>query len=374
MAKILIVDDNPEFRKSLSEVLFSTGYEVIEAATGEAAIDIFEKSAPDLIISDLLMPGIDGFELCRYVRGSESSSNTPFIFCSGFFPEKEQQELSSLLDVDDFFDKPVDFDSLPPAIKRNLEKLTSSNKSYDDGNKKEFFSSAHADLVQSKLWSAVEQEREQRARAEALVSQLEKNLEGFVAAVAKAVEARDPYTAGHQRRVSTLACAIARELGLPEEVIKGIKLGAIIHDIGKIYVPSELLVKPSVLTSIEFEMIKSHTKVGYEILSGIDFPWPIAEMAYQHHERINGSGYPRGLKGDEIILEARVITVADVAEAMMSHRPYRAALGEPSALEEIKSNRGVLYDADVVDCCIKVFDQKFTFEEEVPADKEVTER
>jgi len=373
MVKILIVDDNPAFRKSLSEVLVSSGYGVDEAATGEAAIKILEKSVPDLIISDLLMPGIDGFELCRHVRGSKKMPNIPFIFCSGFFPEKEQEELSRLLAVDDFFDKPVDFDRLLPAIKRNLEKTSPKDEKQVDSYEA-FFSTSHADLVQSKLWSAVEQERKQRARAEALVVQLQKNLEGFIASVAKAVEARDPYTAGHQRRVSTLASAIAEEMGLDEHVITGIKLGAIIHDIGKIYVPSELLVKPSALSSIEFEMIKTHAKVGYDILSGIDSPWPIAEMSYQHHERINGSGYPRGLKDGEIILEARVISVADVVEAMMSHRPYRAALGEEAAIEEIKANRGVLYDADAVDSCLGIFERGFSFEEDVPSDNETVER
>ena len=369
MAKILVVDDNVAFRKSLNEVLMSSGYTVDEAGTGEEAIHILEKSTPDLIISDLLMPGVDGFELCRYVRGSESLPNIPFIFCSGFFPQKDQEELSKLLEVDDFFDKPVDFEQLLPAIERNLKKSsTASEKHVDDSES--FFSNAHADLVQSKLWSAIEQERKQRARAEALVARLEKNLESFIASVAKAVEARDPYTAGHQRRVATLATAIAEEMGLDETRITGVKLGAIIHDIGKIYVPAELLVKPTTLSSIELEMIKTHSKVGYDILKGIDSPWPIAEIAYQHHERIDGSGYPRALKDGEIILEARVVTVADVVEAMLSHRPYRAALGGAAAIEEIKTNRGTLYDADAVDACLKLFERGFSFEE----DKETTER
>ena len=361
MAKILIVDDNSVFRESLAEVLVSNGYTVEAAATGEAAIDILAKSAPDLIISDLLMPGIDGFELCRYVRSSKTLPNIPFIFCSGFFPQKEQEDLSRLLAVDDFFDKPVDFEKLLSAINRNLKKASSKNDGYIESDK-EFFSEAHADLVQSKLWSALERERRQTARAESLVLQLEKNLESFIASVAKAVEARDPYTAGHQRRVAMLAVAIAEEMGLNENTVVGIKFGASIHDIGKIYVPSELLVKPAALSSLEFEMIKTHPKVGHDILSGIDSPWPIADIAYQHHERINGSGYPQGLKGSEIILEARVIAVADLMEAIMSHRPYRASLGDEAALEEIRVNRGILYDESVVDACLKVFERGFSFE------------
>ena len=363
MAKILIVDDNLEFRNTLAEVLVSRGYTVEEAATGEAAIEHLEKSAPELIISDLLMPGIDGFELCRYVHDSRTLPDIPFIFCSGFFPRKEQQELSELLAVDDFFDKPVDFECLLSAIKRNLEK----GFSRDNRDDEEFFSSTHSELVHSKLWSAVEEERKQRKRAEALVIQLQKNLEGFIASVAKAVEARDPYTAGHQRRVSMLATAIAEEMRLDDHTIDGIRLGAMIHDIGKISVPAELLVKPATLSSIEFDMIKAHTKVGYDILSGIESPWPIAEIAYQHHERLNGSGYPRELTDGEIILESRVVMVADTMEAMSSHRPYRPSLGEEAAIEEIKRNRGVLYDEDVVDACLSVFERGFSFEAETPA-------
>jgi HD-GYP domain-containing protein (c-di-GMP phosphodiesterase class II) len=264
-----------------------------------------------------------------------------------------------LLAVEDFFDKPVHFDQLLKAIATNLNR--SSGQVDDKSNREEFFSDAHANLVQSKLWSAVEQEREQRNRAEALVVQLQKNLEGFIASVAKAVEARDPYTAGHQRRVSILACAIAKDMGLKDEIITGIKFGAFIHDIGKIYVPSDLLVKPSAISPIEFEMIKTHTVVGHDIPEGIDSPWPIADIAYQHHERIDGSGYPRGLKGDEILLESKVVSVADVVEAMMSHRP---SLGKSAAIAEIEKNRGVLYDSDVVDSCLRVIHHGFLFEQE----------
>jgi len=357
MAKILVVDDNREWREGLSELLSDCGHTVALASDGEKAIRLLDKASFDLIISDLLMPGIDGFQLCRYVRDSKTLPNIPFIFCSGFFPINEQKELSELLAVEDFFDKPVDFDLLLAAVQRNLNRAShlSEGDESDDHNGSSF-SKAHGELVHSKLWSAVERERKHREMAEELAIRMKKNLEAFISAVSKALEARDPYTAGHQRRVAKLACAIARVMNLSEEQITGIHFGSLIHDIGKIHIPSEILTKPSRLTELELEMVKSHAEVGHQILKEIDFPWPIAEVAHQHHERIDGSGYPQGLKGDTIILEARIVAVADVIEAMASHRPYRPGLGIDAAIEEITRNRAILYDPDVVDACLPLLE------------------
>jgi len=373
MYKILIVDDNQVWRESLSEMLEESGYTTSMAATGEEAVRLLESGEPyDLIVSDLLLPGMDGFELCRYVRESSSLPKVPFIFCSGFFPAEEQKSLAKLLEVEEFFDKPVDFDQMFAVIEKILSK--NDDKEESGPGKGQAFSKAHTELIQSKLWKAVERERRQKEVAEALALQLKKNLESFIAAVAKAVEARDPYTAGHQRRVAMLADAIGRELSLSSEQLNAIHFGSLIHDIGKVHVPSELLVKPTALSEIEFEMIKTHAEVGYDILKDIDSPWPIAEIAYQHHERVNGTGYPRGLKGDEIIPEAKVVIVADVVEAMMSHRPYRAALGEDAAIKEITRNRGEFYDSGAVDACLRVFEKGFQFDEQTPSDAETTER
>jgi putative nucleotidyltransferase with HDIG domain len=175
---------------------------------------------------------------------------------------------------------------------------------------------------------------------------------------ARAVEVKDPYTSGHQRRVADLARTIAMEMGHPEEVIDGIRMGAIVHDIGKLLMPAEFLNKPAKLSEMEFNQIKKHAQAGYDILKDIDFPWPIARMVWQHHERADGSGYPLGLKGEEILPEARILAVADVVETMTSHRSYRPAPGLEKALEEIQANRGILYDAAVVDACIRIFTEK----------------
>jgi PAS domain S-box-containing protein/putative nucleotidyltransferase with HDIG domain len=191
---------------------------------------------------------------------------------------------------------------------------------------------------------------------------IQRRLEETVNALASMTEKRDPYTAGHQQRVTQLARAIAEEMGLSESRVEGTVVAATLHDIGKIYEPAEILSKPDILTEIEMLMMKVHPDVAYEILKNIDFPWPVARIVRQHHERYDGSGYPDGLKGEEILLESRIIAVADVVEAMASHRPYRSALGIEQALDEIITHRGILYDPSVVDACLRVFgEQGFAF-------------
>jgi PAS domain S-box-containing protein len=184
---------------------------------------------------------------------------------------------------------------------------------------------------------------------------LQKNMLQTVEAIASIVEMRDPYTSGHQARVAKLAQAIAYQMGLPAEQIRAIRLAGVVHDLGKISVPAEILSKPGRLNDIEFSLIKMHSQAGYDILKGIDFSWPIAQTVLQHHERMDGSGYPQGLKGEEILLDARILSVADIVEAMFSHRPYRPGLGIEAALGEITRARGTQYDPQVVDACVALF-------------------
>jgi len=186
-------------------------------------------------------------------------------------------------------------------------------------------------------------------------SALRASLEDTLAAIAAALEMRDPYTAGHERRVAELATALASKVGLNEEDSHSLYLAGIVHDIGKIKIPSEILVKPGKLSEIEYSLVKEHASAGYEILQHIDFPWPIAEIVRQHHERLDGSGYPQGLKMGEILYRSRILAVADVVESMASHRPYRPSLGIDAALDEIESGKGIRYDASVVDACIDLF-------------------
>jgi PAS domain S-box-containing protein len=195
--------------------------------------------------------------------------------------------------------------------------------------------------------------------------QLRDMLVQTIHSMALTVEKRDPYTAGHQGRVADLAVAIGHELGLSEHSIQGLRLGSMIHDIGKIYIPAEILNRPGRLTPQEMALIRTHPEVGYDIVKDIDFIWPVKEVILQHHERPDGSGYPGGLKGDEIALEARIVAAADVMEAISSHRPYRPALGVERGLEEIRKGRGARYDPDVVDACLGLFAEKrFAFRAE----------
>ncbi len=182
--------------------------------------------------------------------------------------------------------------------------------------------------------------------------------------MSKFVEIKDPYTYGHQQRVGALSRRIAQNMGLPEDQIEAIEIASLLHDIGKVMLPSEIMTKPGKLTEQEFGLIKGHAENGYEILKEIDFGRPIAEIVRQHHERLDGSGYPNGIKNDEILLEARIMAVADVVEAMMSFRPYRPALGLEAALDEIKKNSGRLYDKEVVNHCIRILESGFMFQDD----------
>jgi putative nucleotidyltransferase with HDIG domain len=196
------------------------------------------------------------------------------------------------------------------------------------------------------------------------LKQLEKSLGDTIKAMSRIVETRDPYTAGHQDKVARLAAAIAEKMNLSEEQIRGIQMAGFIHDIGKMYIPGEILSKPGKLSSIEMQLIKTHSQTGYDIIKDIEFPWPVARIILEHHERMDGSGYPNGVLNNDILPEARIIAVADVVDAMASHRPYRPTLGIGAALGEIEKNRGVLYDSGAVDACLMLFrEEGFQLEE-----------
>ena len=224
------------------------------------------------------------------------------------------------------------------------------------------YPSGHTSLDGKKIYLHVARDITQSKKAEEdlkiSLQKLTKLTQSVIQAITLTVEKRDPYTAGHQQRVSKLSAAIAREMGFTPEQTEGMRVASLVHDIGKITIPIEILSKPGKISIHEMNIIKTHSQVGYEILEGIEFPWPVAQIIYQHHERINGSGYPQSLTGDSIITEAKILALADVVEAMSHHRPYRQALGIEKALIEITVNKGILYDPEVVDTCLKLFTRK----------------
>ncbi len=317
--KVLVVDDTPASLKLLTELLQAEGYEVRSAISGELALHAATINPPELILLDIRMPVMDGFEVCRRLKAQSATCDVPVIFVSSLSETNEKVEGFELGAVD-FVTKPYQREELLIRVRTHLEMARLRNRL-------EF-------LVDERT------------------NELRFSMLAFVTALASTVEMRDPYTAGHQRRTAQLATAIAKQLLLPDNQIEGLNLAGVMHDIGKIRIPAEILCKPGRLDEIEFALIKLHPETGYEILKHIDFPWPIARTVLEHHERLDGTGYPHGLKGDEILLEAKILAVADVVEAMISHRPYRAGLGVDAAIDEISRHRGVLYEPTVVDACL----------------------
>ena len=329
--RVLVVEDSEDDTLLLVRLLQRGGYEVTyeRVETAAAVNEALDKQVWDIIIADYSIPGFNGLtalELCK-----ERGLDVPFIIVSGTIGEDVAVEAMKA-GAHDYI------------LKHNLARLVPA--------------------VQRELREAEVRQKRKQAE-EALQRSYDQLRETFIAtvnALASTVEMKDPYTAGHQRWVTRLACAIAKEMNLSEEQIEGIRMAGLIHDIGKINIPAEILTKPGHLSEIQYNMVKIHPQVGCDILKEIKFPWPVAEIVLQHHERMDGSGYPQGFSGTEILLEARILAVADVVEAMASYRPYRAAHGIEKALDEISRNKGTLYDPDVVDVCLKLFEQGFRFD------------
>ena len=276
----------------------------------------------DIILADYSVPGFDGIDALEISQ--KINPFIPFIFVSGAMKEELAIECLKKGATDYVFK--THLNRLIPSIIRALKESK--------------------EIKRRKI--AEEKVRESFER-------LSKVFNEVVVALSNIAEKRDPYTAGHQKNVSKLSTEIARNMGLSYEAIEGLRIASILHDIGKVYVPSEILNKPGRLTELEFGILKTHPQVGYEIIKDIEFPWPVAEIVLQHHEKIDGSGYPKGLIGYDILLESKILTVADVIEAMSSHRPYRAALGIDMALNQIAVNRGIFYEPSIVDCCLDIF-------------------
>ncbi|MCX8023409.1 MAG: response regulator [Syntrophorhabdaceae bacterium] len=496
MKKALIVDDDKDNLYFLEVLLKSKGFEVYLASNGAQALEIAKRNPPDIVISDILMPVMDGFSLCRKWKTDVMLKDIPFIFYTATYTDPKDEKFALSLGADIFIIKPKDpfewddilnsiilekqkglkplgeemeffrqyneilFKKLEKkimdlenahkkltiqddALQRNEKFLESIVENIPDmifvkevenlnfvmfnrageellgysreeligKNDYDFFPKEQADFFTAKdrevlaskqlvdipeetiktknlgerilhtkkipiiekegrycfLMGISEDITEHKRAEESLreaMEKLKKMFSSIIKVISTIIEFRDPYTAGHQSRVGKIACALAKEIGFPDDRAENIYMAGNIHDIGKISIPAEILSKPSQLTSIEMALIKTHPQSGYSILKDVELPYPVKDMILQHHERLDGSGYPYGLKGDDILIESKILAVSDVVEAISSHRPYRPACGIEVALDEIEKNRGILYDENVVDGCVKLFRERgFTYDD-----------
>jgi putative two-component system response regulator len=317
---IILLEDEPTDAELVERALRKGNLKFVTRRAENKAgfMQALSEGKPDIVLSDYKLPDFNGLAAVKAVR--EKYPDVPVIVVTGCIGDEAAVELIKS-GANDY------------VLKDRLARLPYA--------------------VERALAEAAEHRERQRAQ-----HALQQSLKSTIVALASTMELRDVYTAGHQRRVSELAAAIATEMGLPDKQIEGITIGAALHDLGKMMVPLEILSKPGRLMPIEYQLVQSHAQAGYDVLKPIDFPWPIADMVQQHHERLDGTGYPHGLRDNEITLEAKVLAVADVVESMMSHRPYRPGLGIDVALAEIEKGKGQIYDSTAVDACVKLFREK----------------
>ena len=321
--RILLIEDDQGDARLIKEMLNDAGmtsFDVVEARTLKEGLRGLQEQPLDIVVLDLGLPDSQGLNTLKELF--PHSKGTAVVVLTGLADETAGM-LAVQHGAQDYLIKgQIDGALLGRAMRYALERKRSEQK-----------------LQQS-------------------YEKLKTVLEETVHALASAVGKRDPYTASHQIRVTELACAIAEEMGLSKDLIDGLRIAGLLHDIGKIAVPTEILSKPTKLTQAEFSIVKTHSQVGCDIIKSIEFPWPVAQIVLQHHEKLNGSGYPRGLRGNDILLEARILSVADVVEAMASHRPYRPSLGLDVALNDVASNQGTLYDPNVVKACLDLINSR----------------
>jgi response regulator RpfG family c-di-GMP phosphodiesterase len=321
---ILVVDDTP-LNLQLLEGILEDQYQVRLASSGLEAIRAATAEPPDLMLLDVSMPEMDGIEVCRHLKADPRTQAIPVIFVTA------------------------------------LGEIADESKGFDAGAVDYIVKPVRATIVQARVrthLALADQNRELEYKVLQRTAELNVAFMRTVEVATIMSEMNDPCTAGHERRVASLAEAIGAELGLDGRRRAGLLVAGQLHDVGKIVIPSKILAKPGKLSAAEFALVKGHPQAGYETLKNVEFPWPVAQIVLQHHERIDGSGYPAGLKGEDIILEARIMAVADVIEAMASPRPYRASLGIEKALEEIERGLGTAYDVAVAGACLRLFREK----------------
>jgi len=372
--RILAVDDDPTILELYRRILSPDDplptmpvFEVTCCTQGDEAVDMVENSLEEnmpfaVAFLDLNMPpGPDGQWTAGEIHNLDPGIN--IIMVTGYRSTNtgNEQTKSNFSDQSLYLQKPFYRKEILQFSTALSTKWQAERQLLDLHSELEsLVEKRTAELVESNklLKMEIENRKHVQAELEQSFQNLKKVMDSTIQAIAMTVEKRDPYTSGHQMRVAALTRAIAKTIKLTEDRVEGAYMAASIHDIGKISLPAEILSKPIKLTEIEISLIQAHAQAGYDILKGIEFPWPIADIIIQHHERMDGSGYPRGLAGDDISIEARIIGVGDVVETMASHRPYRPSMGIEKALAEITRNSGILYDSDVVAACLKIFNEQ----------------
>jgi putative two-component system response regulator len=325
---ILIVDDNPTNIDLLVSTL-KAEYRLGIAKNGPNALEYAVTYHPDIVLLDIMMPEMDGYEVCARLKADPGTAAIPIIFITAM-TETVNKTRGFELGAVDYITKPFHTAEVKARIR------------------------THLSLEEMRLQLQSQNVLLER-QVEKKTAEIRDMLNASICSMALMVEIRDPYTAGHQQRVAQLACAIAEKMGLEAPVIESLRIAGILHDVGKIRIPVSILSRSGRLLAAELEMIRIHPQVSFDILKNIPFPWPVARMVLQHHERLDGSGYPQGLAGDDIMLEARILAVADVTEASSSFRPYRPARGIEAALAMIDRQKGKQYDADAVSACRELF-------------------
>lgn len=334
MNRIIVVDDEKSIRITFKEFLERENYEVFTASNVEEALLLFKEVDFDVVITDIVMPRMSGMELLKIIY--EKEPNVPVIVMTGE-PSVDTAMISVKNNAYDYLLKPVNKVNLIASVKRAAQ-FKEVNDEKEVLRKENLVYQKNLEELVGKRTNA-----------------LQKSMHSIILTITEITELRDPYTSGHERRVGNLALAIGKKLNLSKKINDSLYVAGYLHDLGKISIPTEILSKPGKLSKIEYEMIKTHVECGYKVLKNVVLPWDIAEIVRQHHERLDGSGYPRGLKDKDIMQEAKIMMVADVVEAMTSRRPYRAGLGIDIALEEISKNKGKLYDQTVVDATLDLF-------------------
>lgn len=359
MAKVLLVDDEEGIRRTTPVLLAEDGHEVRVAGNGKEAREALEAEDFDVVLTDIVMPDASGIDLLADARRLRPHASV--ILLTGQ-PSVETASEALRRGAHDYLPKPVRGETLRRVVRQAAERasLRQENARLHEARRR------HIEELEGLVSERTRQLKDLLETERQRLGQTERMLDATVEAFSRAMEIRDPYTAGHQRRVTRLAMAIGRSLRWDDDCLRHLRIGSMLHDIGKLKVPSEILAKPSRLTTAEFALIREHPVSGWEVIAPLDFAGPVGLLVRQHHERLDGSGYPDGLRGDAILPESRVLGVADVVEAMASHRPYRPALGLDAALDEVRKGAGRLYDPEVVQAAEALLAAGFDFNGDAP--------